>query len=73
MTVSGSEKPSETKETVIDGIIRAGAEAGLGWEDIHAELIEAGFTVTAERVREVVLKRTRASQRGSPGGPNAAG
>lgn len=73
MTVSGHAKPSETEETVIDGIIRAGAEAGLGWEDIHVELIEAGFTVTEERIRQMVLKRTRASQRGSPGGPKAAG
>ena len=61
MTVSGDEHRQTQSETVLDGMIRAGASTGLGWEDVYVLLTAAGFKLDRERVRSIVLKRTSAS------------
>jgi hypothetical protein len=61
MTVSAPEHCQETEETVLDGMVRAGAQTGLGHEDIYVLLSAAGFKLDRERVRSIVLKRTTAS------------
>lgn len=48
----------ETEETVLDGMIRAGASTGLGWEDVYVLLTAAGFKeLDRERVRNIVLRK----------------
>jgi hypothetical protein len=74
MTVSASEHRRTLSETEVDRLIHAGAEMGMGWEDILDDFRKLGIEADREHVRSIVIpKRTTASQRGTPGGRNAAG
>lgn len=57
MTVSHRNTVPETEETVLDGMIRAGATTGLGWEDIYVLLSAAGFKLDRERTRSIVIPK----------------
>ena len=57
MRVSAPEHRQETEETVLDGMIRAGASTGLGWEDVFVLLTAAGFKLDRERTRSIVIPK----------------
>jgi hypothetical protein len=68
-TISQPEHRQETEETVLDAMIRAGASTGLGYEDLFAQFRAAGFKVTRDHVRSIVIpKRTTARERGAQPG-----
>jgi hypothetical protein len=73
MTVSAPEHRRTLSETEIDRLIHAGAEMGMGWEDIRKDFRVLGIEADDEHIKTIVLKRTTASQWGTPGGRNAAG
>ena len=39
-------------------MVRAGAQTGLGWEDVFVLLTAAGFKLDRDRTRNIVLNRT---------------
>jgi hypothetical protein len=63
-TISQPEHRQETEETVLDAMIRAGASTGLGWEDLCVQFTAAGFKLTREHVRSIVIHQTHDARSG---------
>jgi hypothetical protein len=58
MTVSAPEHRRTLSETEIDRLIHAGAEMGMGWEDIRKDFRVLGIEADDELIKTIVLKRT---------------
>jgi hypothetical protein len=67
-TVSAPEHRRTLSETEVDRLIHAGAEMGMGWEDIRKDFRVLGLDVDDELIKTIVLKRTTARERGAQPG-----
>lgn len=51
-------RPDHTREQV-DRIVTDGVRAGLGWEDVAAQLADRGLVIDRDDIRTAVLARRR--------------